>query len=176
MGFAVRARRGRTKRPTREYERFCEGHALDASASSSVRLYVVDRVDAAEPRTTVKNRINAIRRMAHESGRPDPTDDPGVRKSLKGALHGACRFMCGVKPSPATPCALRRCNATLPISKTASRRHRFERHPPSVGWEARSDAPLFVPVPIYSGWQNGSGCGLYKMTGTITCAEVIASE
>jgi hypothetical protein len=33
----------------RDYERFCAGHGLDAFASSSVRLYLVDRVDAAEP-------------------------------------------------------------------------------------------------------------------------------
>jgi integrase len=72
---------------TRDYERFCDGHGLDAFVSSSVRLYLVDRVEAAEPRATLRNRINAIRRMAHEAGRPDPTDDPGVRKSLKGAVR-----------------------------------------------------------------------------------------
>jgi hypothetical protein len=33
----------------RDNERFCAGHGLDAFASSSVRLYLVDRVDAAEP-------------------------------------------------------------------------------------------------------------------------------
>jgi hypothetical protein len=33
------------------------------AASSSVRLYLVDRVDAAEPRATLKNRFNEIRRL-----------------------------------------------------------------------------------------------------------------
>ncbi len=40
----------------RRYERFFEGHGLDALSWSSVRLYLVDRVDAAEPRATLKNR------------------------------------------------------------------------------------------------------------------------
>ena len=71
---------------TRNFENFCDGHGLDPFAISSLPIYIVDRLRAAEPKATMRTRIMAIRRMWLEAGRPDPTQEPAVRDALRGAI------------------------------------------------------------------------------------------
>ncbi len=69
-----------------DYDLFCCEHNLDWAAPESVRFYVTERVDASEPKATIRGRVAAIRRCALLEGVADPTADPYVQATIRGAL------------------------------------------------------------------------------------------
>jgi integrase len=70
----------------RDYDRFCAEHELSWLLPDAVRLYVTERVEANEPKSTIRGRVAAIRRRALLSEVADPTADPYVQATIRGAL------------------------------------------------------------------------------------------
>jgi len=97
---------------------------------------------------------------------------PGRRASAKRIIRTAriraCKDMCGAKPSPATPSALRRCNAQPQNSKTASRRNKFDRHLRRMTVPAMSRAPAYqTAYSATKAFLVHFGCGLsQELRGT----------
>lgn len=73
------------------YKTFWKRHRLLPFATSTVKLYVADRVRAGDAFATIKARVAAIKRQALESKLPDPTDDAQLRKILAGAKRSIAK-------------------------------------------------------------------------------------
>ena len=71
----------------RNYLAFCSKHHVPPLAVGSVLAYIAWCLRLGYAASAMQGRISAIGRLARESKQPDPTKDPKVRETLRGAVR-----------------------------------------------------------------------------------------
>jgi integrase len=105
------------------YIAFCEELRVEPYTPSSVRFYITRRLELNDPKSTLRNRLLAIKHAAVESGHPDPTDNTSVRRIRSNAI----RALPAREPRRATPATYEALHELVEAIATTARANRRDR-------------------------------------------------